>query len=149
MDIGEICNREVEVAGRNMLLSDAARRMREEHVGSLVVVEAGARGRVPIGILTDRDMVVQVLAENLDYAKLTVGDIMGGDLVMASEDDAVLDTLQVMRRRGIRRLPVVDATGDLVGIVTLDDLLEIVAFELDELVNAISNETKRESLKRR
>jgi CBS domain-containing protein len=87
--------------------------MREHHVGSLVVVKEDDPGRIPIGIVTDRDIVVEVVAEGMDHKALTVGEIMGRELVTAGEQDNVLDVLQVMRRRGIRRLPVVTALGSL------------------------------------
>lgn len=149
MTIGEICNRVVVFAHEKMSLSDAATLMREHHVGSLVVVKEGDPGRAPIGIITDRDIVVEVVAEGLDHKVLTVGEIMGGELVTAREQDNMLDVLQVMRRRGIRRVPVVTDSGSLAGIVTIDDLLEIVAEELDDVVQAIASGRERETRARR
>lgn len=78
---------------------------REHHVGSHVVVKEDDPGRVPIGIITDRDIVVEVVAEGLDHKALTVGEIMGRELVTAGEQDNVLDILQVMRRRGSAECP--------------------------------------------
>lgn len=149
MTIGEICSRTVVFAHENMSLSDAANLMREHHVGSLVVVKEGDPNRVPTGIITDRDIVIEVVAQGLDHDTLRVGEIMGGDLVTAREQDNMLDILQVMRRRGIRRMPVVTASGSLTGIVTIDDLLEIVAEELDDLVKAIASERQKETRVRR
>lgn len=149
MMIGEMCNRIVVFANDNMPLSDAAKLMREHHVGSLVVVKDDDPNRIPIGIITDRDIVVEVVAEGLDHKALTVGEIMGGELVTAGEQDNVLDILQVMRRRGIRRVPVVTASGSLAGIVTIDDVLEIVAEELDDVVKAIATGQQREARARR
>jgi CBS domain-containing protein len=145
MTIGEICNRIVVFAHEKMSLSDAAKLMREHHVGSLVVVKEDDPGRTPTGIITDRDIVVEVVAEGIDHKALTVGEIMGGELVTAREQDNMLDVLQLMRRRGIRRVPVVTASGSLAGIVTIDDLLEIVAEELDDVVKAIASERQRET----
>lgn len=144
MKTGEACNRTVIVVGRATSLGEAARLMREHHVGSLVVAE-DSDGRAPVGIVTDRDMVVEVLAADLDYRILTVGEIMGAKLVTASEEDDCLETLKRMRAGGVRRMPVVSARGDLVGIITLDDLLEIVGEELDEIVQAIGTEQGREA----
>jgi len=149
MMIGEMCNRVVVFAHEKMSLSGAAKLMREHHVGSLVVVKEGDPDRVPTGIITDRDIVIEVVAEGMDHKALTVGEIMGGDLVTAREQDNMLDILQVMRRRGIRRLPVVTASGSLAGIVTIDDLLEIVAEELDDVVKAIASGRQRETRARR
>lgn len=147
MRTGQVCNRTVVVVARDTTLAEAAKLMREHHVGSLVVAQ-NTYGRKPVGIVTDRDMVVEVMAAGLDYRTLTVGEIMGDKLVVAKETDDTLDTLKLMRARGVRRLPVVTEKGDLAGIVTIDDLLEIVAEELEDVVHAIGNEQSRESRRR-
>lgn len=147
MRTGQVCNRTVVVVAKDTTLADAAKLMREHHVGSLVVAQ-NTYGRKPVGIVTDRDMVVEVMAADLDYRTLTVGEIMGDKLVVARESDDTLDTLKLMRARGVRRLPVVTEKGDLAGIVTIDDLLEIVAEELEDVVHAIGNEQSRESKRR-
>lgn len=149
MDVGEICTREVVIATRNTTVVEAARLMREYHVGDLVVVDESEGRRVPVGIVTDRDIVVGVLALGLDPAVLTVGDIMGSHLVTATEDDDVYETLQIMRTRGVRRVPVVNTAGALVGIVALDDILEIFAEELDAAVKVVAREQANESQRRR
>jgi CBS domain-containing protein len=148
MKTGEVCNRTVVVVGRETLLSEAAKLMREHHVGSLVVAR-NTYGRKPVGIVTDRDMVVEVLAADVDYRTVTVGEIMGDKLVIAKEEDDSLDTLKRMRASGVRRIPVVTEKGDLAGIVTVDDLLEIVAEELEDIVHAIGNEQTKETKRRR
>ena len=148
MNVGEICNRVVVCAERGVPVTDAAKLMREHHVGSLVVVDEGPRGRVPVGIVTDRDIVVAVIAKSVDPARLTVGDVMGPELFTVRETDSVSDALARMRSRGIRRVPVVTEAGTLAGLVTVDDLLGIVAEELESLVRAIGAEQTRE-LRRR
>lgn len=148
MKTGEVCNRTVVIVGRETPLGEAAKLMRENHVGSLVVSK-NTYGRKPLGIVTDRDMVVEVMAADLDYRTLTVGEIMGDKLVIAKEADDSLDTLKLMRASGVRRIPVVTDKGDLAGIVTVDDLLEIVAEELEDIVHAIGNEQHKETKRRR
>ncbi|MCW5593817.1 MAG: CBS domain-containing protein [Burkholderiales bacterium] len=148
MKTGEVCNRTVVIVGRETPLGEAAKLMRENHVGSLVVSK-NTYGRKPLGIVTDRDMVVEVMAADLDYRTLTVGEIMGDKLVIAKEADDSLDTLKLMRASGVRRIPVVTEKGDLAGIVTVDDLLEIVAEELEDIVHAIGNEQHKETKRRR
>lgn len=148
MKTGEVCNRTVVIVGRETPLGEAAKLMRENHVGSLVVAK-NTYGRKPVGIVTDRDMVVEVMAADLDYRTLTVGEIMGDKLVIAKETDDSLDTLKLMRASGVRRIPVVTDKGDLAGIVTVDDLLEIVAEELEDIVHAIGNEQHKETKRRR
>ncbi len=149
MDVGELCNRSVVYAERALPLPEAARLMREHHVGSLVVVDERGAGRVPVGILTDRDIVVAVVAGEVDPRTLTVGEVIGPNLVSARETDSVFDVLRMMRQRGIRRVPVVAPDGTLAGIVTVDDLLEVVAEQLNDLVRAIATERSREAQVRR
>jgi len=145
MKVGSICKREVALVREGARVSEAAKLMREHHVGSLVVVREGEKGRIPVGIVTDRDIVVGVLTAGLDYRTVSVGEIMGRDLVTAREGDEVLAAFKTMRRRGIRRLPVLSETGELAGIVTVDDLLGIVAEQFGDLVKAISAERSREA----
>jgi CBS domain-containing protein len=124
--------------------------MRQVHIGSIVVVEQMNGGkRMPIGIVTDRDIIVEVIAPGLDPSVITVGDIMSGELVVGRETDSVLETLEIMRFKGVRRLPTVDSEGQLVGIVTVDDLLEAVADQLNELARIVAREQARESATRR
>jgi len=148
MRTGEVCSRSVVAATRDMPLAEASRLMRENHVGSLVVTGEGEK-RVPVGIVTDRDIVVEVVAAGLDHQTLTVGEIMGPSVATAREDDDTLETLDLMRQRGVRRVPVVDAAGELVGIVSIDDLLESVANELSNIVLALRSGPAIEFLRRR
>jgi CBS domain-containing protein len=144
MAIGEICNREVAVAGRETTINAAAKLMRHYHVGSLVIIDDLAGKRVPVGIVTDRDLVVEVEAMDLDPKVITIGDIMNTELTMVQESQGVLETMEVMRFKGVRRLPVVDSEGGLVGIVTIDDFLEVLAEEFTDLTRIISKEQARE-----
>jgi len=141
---GEICTRNVTIAFRATTLNGAAKLMRENHVGSLVVVDEVAGLRIVVGILTDRDIVTAVVASDLDPGALRVEDVMSTDLVTAREDDSLIDLVRTMRRKGVRRIPVVGGQGELVGVVTLDDVLDILAQELGLLVTAIDSEGKRE-----
>lgn len=145
MNVGEICNRTVVFVYKNMSVSEAARLMLEQHVGSLVVVEDTGEGRVVVGMLTDRDIAIAVVARDFNAETLRVAEVMSGDLVTARTQDSVNDVLGLMRRHGVRRVPVTSAQGVLIGIVTLDDLLEIVAEELRGVVQAIESESKREA----
>jgi CBS domain-containing protein len=148
--IGTICNRDVVFATREMSAAESAKLMRQHHVGSLVVVEQmnGSR-RVPVGIVTDRDIVVAVTAMDLDPAVITVGDIMSDELVTAREKEGLLETMEIMRYKGVRRLPIVGESGELVGIVAIDDLLEVLAEQLSELAKVIAREQAREAATRR
>ena len=149
MNAGELCNREVVFAYRNTPLVEAARLMREHHVGSLVVVVDRLSERVPVGILTDRDIVVAVVAKELDPRGLTVGDVVTGELIAVREKDGMPDALRLMREKGVRRVPVLTHSGALAGILTIDDLLDLMAEELGALARTINRERVRERLARR
>lgn len=145
MTVGEFCNRQVVIARRDESLSDAARRIRDFHVGTLVVVDEREGRRIPVGMLTDRDLVVSVLAvHGRDLDRLKVGDVMTSELVTAHEDENLLDAFKKMRSFGIRRLPVVNLNGGLEGILAFDDLLDLVAEELSDLSKLVEREQKRE-----
>jgi CBS domain-containing protein len=144
MQIGEVCIRDVVYAGRNTSVQEAAQLMRSHHVGTVVVVDRGPKGAIPVGIVTDRDIVLEILAPQLDASPLTVGDIMGPELITAPEDQDVFETVQQMQQHGVRRLPVVDRHGVLLGITTVDDLIELLAMHLSTLAKVITRERKRE-----
>lgn len=149
MSVGEICNREVVIAERNLSVAEAARLMRSYHVGDLVVVEKSDGCNRAVGIVTDRDIVVEVMATGVAPDSLTVGEIMGQELVTAQESDGVFEAMRHMRDKGVRRMPVVDRAGGLVGILTLDDLLTLLAEEMTELAKLVSREQHREEYARK
>lgn len=149
MAIGEICNREVIVVAPETTISEAVQLMRQHHVGDVVVVtEAGGR-RQPVGIVTDRDVVVEVVATGLDPAVLTVGDIMVPDLATVPEKTGVFEAIRYMRDQGVRRMPVVGEDGSLIGILALDDLLELLGEELGALARLVAREQGKEVQNRR
>ncbi len=144
MTVGEICNREVIVIQRDGTTLEAAKLMRQYHVGSVIVIEKQNNRQIPIGIVTDRDLVVEVLAPELDNAVITVGDIMAPEIFTIQENTAPYEAIEYMRRKTIRRLPVVDESGELVGILTLDDVLELLAVELQDLAKLVRYEQRKE-----
>jgi CBS domain-containing protein len=147
--IGEICNREVVFAKAGESVLAAALLMREHHVGSLVVIEETAGRRVPVGVLTDRDIAVGVVALGLNPEATLVGAVMGPEVVVVREDSGIADTVALMRQKGLRRLPVVDRAGGLVGLVAADDLLELLAEEMGGLAAIVAREQRRETEQRR
>jgi CBS domain-containing protein len=149
MKVFEICKRTVACVGRSESLVEAARKMREAHVGDLVVVEDRDNLRVPVAMLTDRDIVVGVIANNYtELDKLDVGDVVGDVIVTATEDEDVGDVLRRMRSFAVRRVPVVDASGALKGIVALDDVLAGLADELAEAASLTMRQRIREAERR-
>jgi CBS domain-containing protein len=149
MTIGAICNREVITVQRDATILHAAKLMRQYHVGDVVVIENRKNKAVPIGIVTDRDIVVEQVATELDCKVITVGDIIITKLAMVKDNAGVFDAIQIMTTKGVRRLPVIDDAGGLVGIVTLDDLLQMLAKEFSSLTKLVMREQKNEAIKRR
>ncbi len=143
MATGEICSRDVVFVARNESCAQAARLMREHHVGSLVVVQDDHR-RVPVGMLTDRDLAVGVMALGLDPEKTIVEAAMRPDVAVVREDEGIGRAIALMRNGGVRRLPVVDETGALVGILAADDLIELFADEMSGLAAMLAKSPRRE-----
>jgi CBS domain-containing protein len=144
MSIGEICNREVIIINKGSTIMEAAKLMRQHHVGTLVVVDKDKDKTIPVGILTDRDIIIEVIAEDVALNSVIVGDVMSYELITAREVDGIWDTMQRMRGKGIRRVPVVNNAGELTGILAVDDLLEILAEELADLSKLIKREFHHE-----
>lgn len=148
MTAGEYCNRDVVVAEAATPVLEAAQLMRTHHVGNLVVVDSPANGARPVGIVTDRDIVIEVVAAGASVEALTIGDIMSAEMVTVTEDTKLMDAIALMRTKGVRRLPVVDNKGMLAGILTVDDVIDLVAEQLNDLTRLISTEQRREIKKR-
>jgi CBS domain-containing protein len=146
MLVRNVCKRPVVTVTPGTDVVAAAKLMREKHVGFLVVVEPDALatdGR-PVGVLTDRDIVVSVVAREADPTALTVADLMSQGPATVEEGASVAQALQTMRRMGIRRLPVVGARGTLTGVLALDDVLDVIAREVGGLSEAVHNEQRIE-----
>jgi CBS domain-containing protein len=144
MNVGEICTREVVHCTRDTSVTEIAKLMRNHHVGDLIVTEPRDGKVVPVGIVTDRDLVVEVLAEGVDPQALTAVDLMGGELVTAVEDEIVYRAILRMRSHGIRRLPIVDANDFLLGVLTVDDITEFLAGELSDVARILPRQMRRE-----
>lgn len=144
MKVGKLCTVDIVCCGRDETVQGAATLMRRHHVGDVVVVDDPDGERTPVGIVTDRDIVVSVVAPGLDPLGLLAGDIMSDDLLLADEHDDVDATIERMRLRGIRRVPVVGEGGRLVGIVSADDLLAYLAEEMEELARISPHQQQHE-----
>lgn len=145
MKAGDICNHHVVTVSPEDSIKRAAELMREHHVGDVVVAQRSGGFLTPLGILTDRDIVVEVIAGDVGLDQVTVRDTMTDQLITAREDDDLLATLMQMRENGVRRLPVVDGKGQLVGILTADDVIGLVARELAEVWALIVRQQGRET----
>ncbi|MBT8077496.1 MAG: CBS domain-containing protein [Gammaproteobacteria bacterium] len=134
MKASEFCNREVVVVDKDTSVGDAAALMRRHHVGCVVVVESMNGTRRPVGILTDRDIVLEFVTQHLSPADVAVGDAVRHEIVTMDENTEFFEAIEIMRRRGVNRIPVVDDKGSLIGLFASDDALEL----LRELVTDLS-----------
>ena len=145
MNAGSVCKREVITVAPTDDLIAAAHVMREKHVGYLIVSEAvPARHKRVVGVLTDRDIVVAVLAQEVDAHALKVGDVMTRDPLLIEEGQSIEAVLRHMREAGVRRVPVVDRSGTLTGVLSIDDVLELIAEQLINIAGSIRNEQRME-----
>lgn len=144
MFVGEMCNRQVIICGPDDSIQTASELMRDNHVGDVIVIDHKEGKHFPIGILTDRDIVIEVLAEGVNLNDVAVKDVMSGNLICVKEDDFMIETIAKMRDKGIRRIPVVNREGSLEGILAVDDTIELVAELLSDLVSLFKREFNRE-----
>ncbi|HEY7437595.1 MAG TPA: CBS domain-containing protein [Methylomirabilota bacterium] len=139
--LGKICTKPVVTASAQMTVEEAARAMRSRNVGALVVVNAGR----PIGMLTDRDVAIEVVAKGMDPDVARVGDVMHKKPITIREDLGLFDAAKVFARTGVRRLPVVTKSGVLVGVIAVDDLIMLLGNELGHVAGALSAGLRRAS----
>ncbi|HMK87602.1 MAG TPA: CBS domain-containing protein [Steroidobacteraceae bacterium] len=146
MNIRSLCNTEVVTARASDELSTAAALMRDRHVGYLIVADPLPLGgwSKPVGVLTDRDIVVEVLAKGVDPKSVTIGDIMTRSPVVVEETRSIDYALHEMRRIGIRRIPIVGAAGQLIGVLSIDAVVEHLAKELADVSGSIRSELRIE-----
>ena len=138
--IGQICSKPPVTASPDTTVREAAHRMWTRKVGAVVVVSG--RGK-PIGVLTDRDIAVKVVAQGGDPAVVRVGSLITRKPTVIHESAGILDATKLLSRRGVRRLPVVSDSGKLVGIISLDDLLMLIGSELGHIASTLASELGR------
>jgi CBS domain-containing protein len=138
--VGEICSKPAVTVSPDTTVQEAAHRMRSRKVGAVVVVNSSG---TPVGVLTDRDITVHVVAQGTDPAAVRVGMLIKRKPTVIREDAGVLDATKLLSRRGIRRLPVVSKTGKLVGMISLDDLLMLLGSELGHIASTLASELGR------
>ena len=144
MKLGHVCESRVVTTGPDTLLPDAVLEMRRMQVGALVIVEHRNGRTWPVGIVTDRD-IAATLTSDANLARLRVADVMSRNLVVAGEHDDFFDGLSKMRRFGVRRLPIVSREGTLRGIITLDDVVDVLSAKLREAASVVPRERRVEA----
>lgn len=148
MDVGRMCNRSVATVAGSASLMDAARLMRDRSVGTLVVVEHRGGKTFPTGVLTDRDIVVRgVAVDPATLSQRTVADVVAQTVLTIAESKELSDALDMMHRNGIRRIPVVGPGGELVGLISLDDVLGAMSDDLSKVALLIASQRLREAQK--
>jgi CBS domain-containing protein len=148
MNVGEICTREVVTTDRASSLQQAANLMRERHVGALLVTADAGQGTQVVGIVTDRDIVVEAVARGLDPTQAEIGRLAEGKLAVVRAAASVDDAIGAMKERGVRRLIVSGDDGQLFGIVSLDDLLAALSHEMSQLAYSVRAGAERETAER-
>lgn len=145
MTVDKICNHNVVSVPVDAGVALVAARMREAHVGDVIVTEYRQGREVPIGVVTDRDLVVEVVAPEVDQGAVTARDIMSGEIASVKRDNGVEFAVAEMRRAGVRRLAVVDSDGALVGVLSADDVIEHLAAMLGDIADMLRTEQRREA----
>lgn len=144
MAIGELCSREVVHVRRDETVAEAAGLMRRHGVGCVVVTEGKGDALSPVGIVTDRDVAVGVVGAGLDPRVTPVDGVMASPVAFIEEGEGVGRAVQLMRSSGVHRLPVVDSGGKLVGLLSADDLFDVLAEEMDGLAGMREHAIRRE-----
>lgn len=145
MPISECCITDVACCEENTSIPEVAALMRQHHVGDVVVIENQNGNRVPVGIVTDRDIVIETVAQQVDVNVFTAGDLMSTPIATVRESDGIIETLRVMRSNKVRRVVLLTENGSLFGMVSVDDLIHLMAIELSMLRDAIVDQPLREA----
>ncbi len=144
MPLRDICKRNVICINPQATVLEAARIMKSRHVGDLIVIDPHAIPPRPVGIITDRDIVTLVVAADVAAADVLVEDVMARHLQTACHDDGLFDVTRKMRETGVRRLPVVDDRGGLIGVVSIDDIYQLLSTEFRNLAAVSASQVATE-----
>ncbi len=144
MKIGEICSRNVITATDEASILDVVKKMRKHHIGDVIITKRTDGSEKPIGIITDRDIVIELLAEEVSLDTVDVGDVMSMTLVTAPHDADLFETLRFMGIKGVRRIPVLDDDGGLYGVLSVDDIMRVLTKELTFMAEISSRQIERE-----
>jgi CBS domain-containing protein len=137
VSVGSICTHKVITVDVGIDIGAAATVMRENKIGYLIVTDRKKDSGKPVGVITDRDIVVKVTARDVDPHSVTVGDVMTPEPLLAADDDGISETLRRMRQLGVRRVPVVGPRGQITGVLSIDDVVDHVVAELANVAGSI------------
>ncbi|MCD6055135.1 MAG: histidine kinase [Gammaproteobacteria bacterium] len=140
MSIGKMCRGEISTISENTSIQEAAKLMKEKHVGCLLVIKKeGGDGQKPSGIMTDRDIVLKILTHKSNLEGVTVAEAMSEDLLMLSSEQGIKEAIEAMRDKGVRRAPVIE-NNKILGIVAVDDLMILLVDELNQLADLVKHQ---------
>jgi predicted transcriptional regulator len=145
MSVGQYCDQEIGLVSQDSSILEAAQIMRNCHVGEVVVVEQHNGKNIPVGIITDRDLVIEIIAMEVDMGQISVGSIMSLEMITVNEDKSLRDTLEIMQLNGVRRSPVVDGSGALIGIIKIEDILEVLSLDMAKVLALFNTERRIET----
>lgn len=149
MTIGKVCSRDPVTASSDAPLATLARLMLDRHVGAVIVTRQPIDRPVPVGIVTDRDIVQAQIRRSADLFTLNAEDVMTRDPLVLTEQTSIAQGIERLRERGVRRAPVIDDSGGLVGLVSIDDLFAALGEDLVRLARLVERQPKREAARRR
>jgi len=144
MGVGSLCTHRVITVDRGIDVAAAATVMRDNHIGYLIVTDARSGGAAPVGVLTDRDIVIKVMARNLDPHALKVSDVMTPEPLVADYADDIGKTLHRMRALGVRRVPVISPQGNIAGVLSLDDAFDHLVIQMADVAGSIRGQQPTE-----
>lgn len=148
MRISEICQRDVVSLGKDASIVELAEAMRAQHVGDVIVTEPAGGAQKPLGIVTDRDLVVELIAKQADISAVSAGDVMSPTMATVQHDADLFETLRFMGIKGVRRVPVVDGDGGLFGLLSIDDAMAVLTKEISFVADIFSRQIEREKATR-
>lgn len=132
MRVGDVCNHHAVIIGKSDSVYTAAVLMRDHHANYVVVVESRGGYNIPVGALTDRDIVVKIAANDIDMKVITVADVMDAPII-ADEKDSIMATLKRMRHNRVRYIPVINTCKALIGVLSVEDILESLTEQLSDI----------------
>ena len=145
MSVGQYCDRKVGLVSQSFSILEVAQIMRNCHVGEVVVVEQLNGKNIPVGIITDRDLVIEIIAMEVNVDQLSVGSIMSMEMITINEDKSLRDALEIMQLHGIRRSPVVDSNGTLLGLIKIESILEVLSHDMAKVLELFNTERRVET----
>lgn len=144
MPLDTICQKDVATISRQATLKSASQLMYEKHVGSLIVVEGYQGNQIPCGIITDRDIALAMGSGVYNLENTMVENLMMPDPVCAHRSDGIFEVAIKMKENGIKRVPVVNDMGALCGIISAEDIISLIAAELNQIASISFQQVRRE-----